>query len=169
MLFWDNHYTFDLNPFILSSLSSLSTSTTNTTLESSNSTTTDYTKIFPQLAENVSSMVNSIFFIIVYSILLICIIGFYAKSRRQMKRNQKILFLLVGICIIVQYLGLVWRLVYNGTGLHLNINYPNDYSKISNLDDYKIVLYVSSTIENALVLSQVINIIIVTCFIQNML
>ena len=85
-----------------------------------------------------------------------------------MKRNQKILFLLVGICIIVQYLGLVWRLVYNGTGLHININY-SDYSEITNFEEYLIVLYVSSTFENALVLSQVISIIIVTCFIQNML
>ena len=86
-----------------------------------------------------------------------------------MKKNQKILYALVLLCIITQYVGLVFRLIYNGHALNMNLSIP-DYSKaIKLVNQNKIVLFVASAIENACVVFQTVNIIIVLCFMQNLL
>src|SRR3989338_6471652 len=87
---------------------SLLQDSTNNSSSTQNITHESIAKTFPQTTENIASITNSVFFIVVYSILLLFILAFFIKDRKVMKRNQKILFILVSLCIIVQYLGLVW-------------------------------------------------------------
>ena len=145
------------------------TTTTNSTTTNSTVTHASIAATFPQMMENALSISNSILYIIIYSILMAIMTGFLIKYKQDMKRNQKILYGLVFLCILTQYFGLIFRLVYNGEALWMNMTFP-DYSKsLTQINYYKTVLYVFSFLENLFVVFQTVNIIIVICFMQNLL
>ena len=54
----------------------------------------------PQLIQNATSISNSCFFLVVYSVILSLIIYFFAKSAEKMVRNQKIIFTLVFLFVL---------------------------------------------------------------------
>ncbi|KAG2375356.1 hypothetical protein C9374_009979 [Naegleria lovaniensis] len=119
----------------------------------------------PEAAENIPSLVNSILFILVLSVLFFIFIAFYMKSRQQgMKRNQHILFLFVAVLIIIEILALAVRVVYNGTALYMN---GIEWTELPNLLDYRVVLWVSGVVENALAFSEVVTINLITGFVQS--
>ncbi|KAG2392514.1 hypothetical protein C9374_011239 [Naegleria lovaniensis] len=129
-----------------------------------NVTHASLSKLFPNSVENISSIVNSCFFIVVFTI-LIGVIGFIMyKARETTKRNHKILFFLLSVFILVQYFGLIFRLVYNGTALR--VNQFVDLTQVTNLNSYQVVLWVFSVIENVLVISQMATILVIMSFIM---
>lgn len=124
----------------------------------------------PTFAQNASSLVNSVLFVVAYSFMMVIILSFYLKGRSYMKKNQIILLLLVSVVILIQYFGLLARIVYNGVGIYLNgidnVEIIDNYDPIFG---YRVTLWVSGTIENILVFSQLTSILVIMCFIQNML
>ncbi|KAG2392556.1 hypothetical protein C9374_011281 [Naegleria lovaniensis] len=131
----------------------------------SNTTTSsqELAEKFPSYIENVSSIANSCFFLIVFSILMSGIAIFIYKTRHVMKRNHKILFVWMSIFVVVQSLGLIFRLVYNGIGL--KINSFQDLTTIQNLNEMEIAMWVFSTLEVSMVYSQIATIIMIMAFI----
>ena len=85
-----------------------------------------------------------------------------------MKRNQILVFFLVFWCIGQQTLALIFRLAYNGRALWINLTY-SDYTKIENFNQLLIPLYVFSAIESVAVYLQGAVIIVIICFILNIL
>ena len=144
----------------------------NVSLRASNyslsNTTNTTTPPFPQLPENVGSITVSCIFLVSYSIVLVVLGGIAIVYRKEFKRNQIILFLLVTWCIAQQSIGLLSRLVYNGVSLHLNLKYPN-FSNIPNLQLQILPIYISSVIESVAVYLQGVVIIVIICFVLNVL
>nr|CAG4711181.1 unnamed protein product [Naegleria fowleri] len=136
----------------------------NNTSNNNNVTHASLSKLFPNSTENISSIVNSCFFIVVFSILLVVIGYVMYKARATIKRNHKILFFLLSVFILVQYFGLVFRLVYNGTGLR--VNQFEDLTRVENLNSYQVVMWVFSVMENVLVFSQMATILVIMSFIM---
>ncbi|EFC46765.1 predicted protein [Naegleria gruberi] len=132
---------------------------TNTTHESLAST-------FPQYSQNVGSIVVSCVFISCYAIVVAIMSGILIRYRKEMKRNQILVFFLVFWCIGQQTLALIFRLAYNGRALWINLTY-SDYTKIENFNQLLIPLYVFSAIESVAVYLQGAVIIVIICFILN--
>ena len=120
----------------------------------------------PDAAENIGSLVNSAVFIVALTIVFFILIGFYIKQKSDMKRNQQLLFWLVGVICIIEITGLSLRVVYNATALHMN---HIEWQKLPNLLDYRIVLWVFAVLENAVTYSEVVTITLVMGFVQDIL
>lgn len=120
----------------------------------------------PEAAENIGSLVNSGFFILTLVPVFIILIAFYYKQRQEMKRNQRLLFILVAILIVVEVVGLCIRVVYNATALHMN---QIDWQSLPDLPSYRIVLWISGVLENAIVYSVVVAITLIMAFVQDIL
>ena len=80
---------------------------------------------FPQLVQNSTSVANSCFFLIIYSIITAITVHFLVKAKDKMMRNQKILFGVMLSFVFTHAIALFFRLIYNSTGLHVNLNYSN--------------------------------------------
>ncbi|KAG2392515.1 hypothetical protein C9374_011240 [Naegleria lovaniensis] len=144
-------------------LSPFQSTADNTTTNSNNTTTHEsLAALFPTSIENINSIANSCFFIVVFSVLMAVIGVIIYKGRSAMKRNHKIMFSLLCVFILVQYFGLVFRLVYNGVSL--KVNSFTDLTLVENLYSYQVAVWVSSTLENVLVVSQISTIIIIMAF-----
>ncbi|KAG2387883.1 hypothetical protein C9374_000733 [Naegleria lovaniensis] len=115
--------------------------------------------------ENISSLSNSAFYVIVLSILLGVLIGYAIKLRDEMKRKQKILFLLTGLLVGVDIVALCFRIVYNGTSLYMN---GRKWIMLPNLLDFRIVLWVFAVLENAFSFATIMTITIIIGFLQDM-
>ena len=144
------------------------TSTTTNTTAAVNVTHKSIADTFPQYVENVASITNSCVFIVAYIVVMTILTVILIKYRKEMKRNQVYVFTLVFWCILQQTIGLIFRLAYNGTALTLNLNFP-DYTKITNLSQYIQALTVFSAIESLTVYMQGVVIVVITCFILNIL
>ena len=140
-----------------------STSSANTTASNTTSNAA-LAKQFPQPPENITSICNSVLFIIIYTILLCIIVSIYIKGRKILKRNHKILFSLVAIFILVQFFGLTFRLVYNSVSLY--VNYIPNYNVVTNMQQMLVTILVFSVMENILVISQMATIVIIMSFIM---
>ena len=143
-------------------------SESNSTITTTNTTHASIAALFPQFDENVGSIVVSCVFLTSYAIVLSAIAVLLIRYRQEMKKNQVIVFLLVSWCMIQQSIALAFRLGYNGKALSLNLNY-SDYTTIENLSSHFLPIYICSAIENMAVYLQGVVIVVITCFILNML
>ncbi|KAG2387146.1 hypothetical protein C9374_001478 [Naegleria lovaniensis] len=119
----------------------------------------------PSTAENIGALCNSAIFIVALSSLMGILLSFYIRARHEMKFKQKILFFLTGVLVVTEIVALVLRVVYNSTAEYMN---GYDWRRFPNLLDYMIVEWVFSVMENALAFFAIVNITVITGFLQDM-
>ncbi|KAG2381504.1 hypothetical protein C9374_006493 [Naegleria lovaniensis] len=115
--------------------------------------------------ENIASLSNSAFYVIVLTVLLAVLIGYYIKLREEMKRKQTVLFFLTGLLVVVELAALFFRIVYNGTSVYMN---GTNWIAFPNLLDYRIVLWVFAVFENSLSFGAIVTITIIIGFLQDL-
>lgn len=138
-------------------------------------TTTTLQSLIPSFAVNVSSLVNSFFFIFSFFLFFAIVIGMFLVAhssskkstfvmKRNIQRNQKILLFLTFALVFIQICGLTFRVLYNGLSLGYNLG----KQEIA-FDGYFVVTQVFGMIENFLIEVQTVTIFVIMCFIQNVL
>ena len=124
-------------------------------IDYSNMTAANITsKYLPTFITNSTSVANSAFFLVYLSFVLVYSIIQMIRARKQLVRNQAILYILLSLFILMYLFALVFRLIYNGIGLYANLN-SNKIDKASILV-YQQVMWASGFIENFISFFQMI-------------
>src|SRR3989338_4165238 len=121
-------------------------------------------ELFPQEPENISSLVNSIVFLISYMMVMSIMTSILIKYWKQMKRNQKAIYLLVFICIFQQSIGLLLRVCYNSYSFWMNTEFADNYTKIDDMQGRLITLAMLSLVESLAVYGQGVTVIVVVAY-----